>query len=64
MSTADSCLSTLSSMDTKDIYHPYLNPLASEAQLTCLGKYCSSFIVTPHRKPRRLPEQPRSKSQR
>ncbi len=45
MSTADSCLLTLSSMITKDFYHPYVNPHASEAKLTQLGKTCSWIIV-------------------
>ena len=45
MSTADSCLLTLSSMITKDIYQRFFNPSASEALLTRLGKTCSWLIV-------------------
>ena len=45
MSTADSCLLTLSSMITKDLYLPFVNPDASESQLTQLGKRCSWLII-------------------
>lgn len=45
MSTADSCLLTLSSMISKDLYQRFLNPEASEVQMTRLGKTCSWVIV-------------------
>ena len=45
MSTADSCLLTLSSMFTKDIYRQFIHPSASESTLTRLGKSCSWIIV-------------------
>lgn len=45
MSTADSCLLTLSSMITKDLYQPYVNPDASEERLTQVGKRSSWIIV-------------------
>lgn len=45
MSTADSCLLTLSSMITKDLYRGFINPQASEPDLTRLGKLCSWIIV-------------------
>ena len=45
MSTADSCLLTLSSMMTKDLYQRFLNPSASEALLTKMGKTLSWAIV-------------------
>lgn len=45
MSTADSCLLTISAMGTKDIYMRFINPGASEEQLTRLGKILSWVIV-------------------
>ncbi len=45
MSTADSCLLTLSSMITKDLYHGFIRPDASETSLTRLGKACSWLVV-------------------
>ena len=45
MSTADSCLLTISSMATKDIYQRYLNPDATETQMTRLGKVFSWVVV-------------------
>ena len=46
MSTADSVLLSISSMLTKDIYHRQLNPAASEARLTLIGKSLSWVVVT------------------
>lgn len=45
MSTADSCMLTLSSIVTKDFYLRYLNPQASEPTLTTLGKILSWLVV-------------------
>ena len=45
MSTADSALLSISSMFTKDIYHAYLRPRSSQAELTLVGKLCSWAIV-------------------
>ena len=45
MSTADSCLLTISSMGTKDIYMRFFNPQATEELLTRLGKILSWLIV-------------------
>jgi SSS family solute:Na+ symporter/sodium/pantothenate symporter len=45
MSTADSCLLSLSSMITKDLYVGFVKPDASEAKLTSLGKWISTIIV-------------------
>ncbi len=45
MSTADSCLLTISSMATKDVYQRFLNPDASEASLTRMGKVLSWVVV-------------------
>ncbi|HJN89854.1 MAG TPA: sodium:solute symporter family protein [Verrucomicrobiota bacterium] len=46
MSTADSVLLSISSMLTKDIYHRQINPNASEARLTFIGKSLSWIVVT------------------
>ncbi|MDA7520903.1 hypothetical protein N8546_01885, partial [bacterium] len=46
MSTADSVLLSVSSMLTKDIYHRQINPAASEARLTLIGKSLSWVVVT------------------
>jgi len=46
MSTADSVLLSISSMLTKDIYHRQINPAASEARLTLIGKSLSWIVVT------------------
>jgi SSS family solute:Na+ symporter/sodium/pantothenate symporter len=46
MSTADSVLLSISSMLTKDIYHRQINPDASEARLTLIGKSLSWIVVT------------------
>ncbi|MED5454612.1 MAG: hypothetical protein VX961_08795, partial [Verrucomicrobiota bacterium] len=46
MSTADSVLLSVSSMLTKDIYHRQINPKASEAKLTMIGKTISWIVVT------------------
>jgi SSS family solute:Na+ symporter/sodium/pantothenate symporter len=45
MSTADSVLLSVSSMLTKDIYHRQINPAASEARLTLIGKSVSWVVV-------------------
>ena len=45
MSTADSVLLSVSSMLTKDIYHRQINPAASEARLTLIGKSMSWVVV-------------------
>ena len=45
MSTADSVLLSVSSMLTKDIYHRQINPNASEARLTMIGKSTSWIVV-------------------
>ncbi|MDA7632785.1 sodium:solute symporter family protein [bacterium] len=45
MSTADSCLLTLSSMITKDLYRRFIHPTASESLLTKMGKTLSWGIV-------------------
>jgi SSS family solute:Na+ symporter/sodium/pantothenate symporter len=45
MSTADSCLLTISSMATKDVYQRFMNPAATEEQLTRIGKILSWVIV-------------------
>ena len=45
MSTADSVLLSISSMLTKDIYHRQINPNASEARLTFIGKSLSWIVV-------------------
>jgi Na+/proline symporter len=45
MSTADSCLLTLSSMITKDLYRRFIHPTASESLLTKMGKTLSLGIV-------------------
>ncbi|MBL59175.1 MAG: hypothetical protein CMO75_05840 [Verrucomicrobiales bacterium] len=45
MSTADSVLLSVSSMLTKDIYHRQINPNASEARLTMIGKSISWVVV-------------------
>ncbi len=45
MSTADSVLLSISSMFTKDIYGRYINPRASEQQLTRMGKVCSWMLI-------------------
>ena len=45
MSTADSCLLTIASMATKDIYQRFLRPDATEAELTRLGKQLSWALV-------------------
>ena len=45
MSTADSVLLSISSMLTKDIYHRQINPNASEARLTMIGKSISWVVV-------------------
>jgi len=46
MSTADSVLLSVSSMLTKDIYHRQINPNASDARLTMIGKSTSWIVVT------------------
>jgi SSS family solute:Na+ symporter/sodium/pantothenate symporter len=45
MSTADSVLLSVSSMLTKDIYHRQINPNASDARLTMIGKSTSWIVV-------------------
>jgi len=45
MSTADSCMLTISSMVTKDLYLRFMQPKASESQLTLLGKWLSWMVV-------------------
>ena len=45
MSTADSALLSISSMLSKDIYGRYINPDASEASLTFLGKLFSWGLI-------------------
>ena len=45
MSTADSCLLSLSSMITKDLYAGFVRPDASQEKLTSLGKWISTLIV-------------------
>ena len=45
MSTADSVLLSISSMLTKDIYGRFINPNATEGQLTRFGKRLSWIIV-------------------
>jgi SSS family solute:Na+ symporter/sodium/pantothenate symporter len=45
MSTADSVLLSISSMVTKDIYGRHVNPQATEAQMTRVGKACSWFLI-------------------
>lgn len=45
LSTADSALLSVSSMLTKDIYARFINPNASQALLTKLGKLISWFLV-------------------
>jgi solute:Na+ symporter, SSS family len=45
MSTADSCMLTISSMATKDIYLRFIQPNAKEARLTALGKWISWVLV-------------------
>ena len=45
MSTADSVLLSVSSMLTKDIYHRQVNPNASDARLTTIGKMTSWVVV-------------------
>jgi len=45
MSTADSCLLTISSMATRDIYQSFLHPEASEARLTLVGKILSWVVL-------------------
>ena len=46
MSTADSAMLSISSMFTKDIYGVYLNPRATEKELTLVGKRVSWVVVT------------------
>ena len=46
MSTADSVLLSVSSMLTKDIYHRQINPNASDARLTMIGKSTSWIVIT------------------
>jgi len=45
MSTADSALLSISSMLSKDIYGRYINPNATQAQLTRLGKIFSWCLI-------------------
>lgn len=45
MSTADSALLSISSMLSKDVYGGFINPEASQAQLTLVGKICSLVLV-------------------
>lgn len=45
MSTADSMLLSISSMVTKDVYRQHIQPEASEAQLTQLGKVFSWVLI-------------------
>ena len=45
MSTADSCMLTISSMTTKDLYLRFVNPKATETQLTFMGKWLSWLVV-------------------
>jgi SSS family solute:Na+ symporter/sodium/pantothenate symporter len=45
MSTADSCLLSLSSMITKDLYAGFVRPDANQEKLTSLGKWISTLIV-------------------
>ena len=45
MSTADSCLLTISSIVTKDVYLRFISPGASESSLTLLGKWLSWIVV-------------------
>jgi SSS family solute:Na+ symporter len=45
MSTADSVLLIISAMITKDLYARFINPKATEAQLTRLGKWVSLAVV-------------------
>lgn len=45
MSTADSCLLTISSMATKDVYLRFLRPSATESELTRIGKILSWLLV-------------------
>jgi SSS family solute:Na+ symporter len=45
MSTADSCMLTISSMTTKDLYLRFINPKATESQLTFMGKWLSWLVV-------------------
>jgi len=45
MSTADSCMLTISSMTTKDLYLRFINPKATESQLTFMGKWLSWIVV-------------------
>ena len=45
MSTADSCLLTISSMATRDVYQRFLHPDAREARLTRVGKVLSWLVL-------------------
>ena len=45
MSTADSALLSISSMLSKDIYGRFINPAATEFQLTRMGKYFSWGLI-------------------
>jgi solute:Na+ symporter, SSS family len=45
MSTADSAMLSISSMFTKDIYAVYVNPKASESELTKIGKRTSWLVI-------------------
>jgi len=45
MSTADSALLSISSMFTKDIYFNYFNKIATEKELTNIGKFCSWIFL-------------------
>lgn len=45
MSTADSVLLSISSMVTKDVYSRHINPAATEAQLTRLGKWIAVVVT-------------------
>ena len=46
MSTADSAMMSISSMFTKDIYSIYIQPEASNSELTKIGKFCSWALVS------------------
>ena len=47
MSTADSALLTISSMVTRDLYGRFLNPGATQARLTGLGRWVTGALMVP-----------------
>ncbi|NIP99109.1 MAG: hypothetical protein GWM98_00755, partial [Nitrospinaceae bacterium] len=47
MSTADSAMLSISSMVTKDLYGPYLNPEAGQAHLTRVGRWVTWGLMVP-----------------